>query len=149
LLDNAGRHTPSSAQITVSAQRQGDLFEWVVQDDGPGIQMGAEDDVFKKFYRVGHIKEEARASAINSSQSPTAGAGDARTRTQEITQTSTQTSTGTGTGLGLAICAAVAQLHGGSIRVTSAPGARFELSLPQPNASALNTASWNLETTFP
>jgi two-component system sensor histidine kinase KdpD len=42
-----------------------------------------------------------------------------------------------GTGLGLAICAAVAQLHGGSIRIANASGARFEMSLPQPARSAL------------
>ena len=37
-----------------------------------------------------------------------------------------------GKGLGLAICAAVAQLHGGTIEVRNEGGARFEMRLPQP-----------------
>jgi two-component system sensor histidine kinase KdpD len=41
-----------------------------------------------------------------------------------------------GTGLGLAICAAVAELHGGTITATNARGARFEMRLPQPDGSA-------------
>jgi two-component system, OmpR family, sensor histidine kinase KdpD len=50
--------------------------------------------------------------------------------------------------LGLAICAAVAQLHGGSITATSAPGARFELSLPQPAAPVLPTLPFDTHSTF-
>ncbi len=41
-----------------------------------------------------------------------------------------------GTGLGLAICAIVAELHGGTIVATNARGARFEMSLPQPDDSS-------------
>lgn len=37
-----------------------------------------------------------------------------------------------GKGLGLAICAAVARLHGGTIRVSNRAGACFEMCLPQP-----------------
>ena len=40
-----------------------------------------------------------------------------------------------GTGLGLAICAAVAQLHGGSIEVAPGPGAQFTMCLPQPESA--------------
>jgi two-component system sensor histidine kinase KdpD len=39
-----------------------------------------------------------------------------------------------GTGLGLAICAAVAQLHGGTLVVNPGPGACFILTMPQPAA---------------
>lgn len=39
---------------------------------------------------------------------------------------------GAGTGLGLAICAAVARLHGGEVRAVNDRGARFEMTLPQP-----------------
>ena len=45
-----------------------------------------------------------------------------------------------GTGLGLAICAAVAQLHGGTLTVSAGRGARFVLSLPQPPLSAAGLA---------
>lgn len=46
---------------------------------------------------------------------------------------------GGGFGLGLAICAAVARLHGGSLRAENqARGARFTLALPQPPAPPLD-----------
>jgi two-component system, OmpR family, sensor histidine kinase KdpD len=128
LLDNAGRHTPSSAQITVTAQREDGVFRWVVQDDGPGIEPGAEGDVFKKFSRTGGSEQSKRVR-------DGAGAGK-------------NTSTSDGTGLGLAICAAVAQLHGGSITATSALGARFELSLPQPAAPVSPTLPFDTDSTF-
>lgn len=38
-----------------------------------------------------------------------------------------------GTGLGLAICAVVAELHGGAIVARNDGGARFEMTLPQPD----------------
>ncbi|MDP1534773.1 MAG: ATP-binding protein, partial [Rubrivivax sp.] len=41
-----------------------------------------------------------------------------------------------GTGLGLAICAAVAELHGGSISASNQGGACFEMRLPQPDDSS-------------
>ncbi|QJW84985.1 sensor histidine kinase [Ramlibacter terrae] len=41
--------------------------------------------------------------------------------------------TSAGFGLGLAICAAVAQLHGGSIAAANTPGARLTMELPQPS----------------
>ncbi len=41
-----------------------------------------------------------------------------------------------GTGLGLAICAVVAELHGGTVVATNERGARFELTLPQPDDSS-------------
>jgi two-component system sensor histidine kinase KdpD len=44
---------------------------------------------------------------------------------------------GTGTGLGLAICAAVARVHGGTIRATNDGGARFVLTVCQPVHRAL------------
>ncbi len=43
---------------------------------------------------------------------------------------------GSGTGLGLAICMAVARLHQGQISASNAGGARFLLTLPQPQRQA-------------
>lgn len=107
LLDNATRHAPGAA-IAISIQSDDGHWELVVQDDGPGVAPGQEAQVFKKFFR-------GRAGAA-----PGAGAdGD--------------TGSGTGTGLGLAICAAVAELHGGTLQLHSpGRGARFALRLPQP-----------------
>lgn len=51
LLDNALRHTPPGSQVRVQlALGQG---EWrlLVSDNGPGVPVGHERDVFKKFYR--------------------------------------------------------------------------------------------------
>jgi two-component system, OmpR family, sensor histidine kinase KdpD len=133
LLDNAGRHTPSSAKITVTAQQADGVFHWVVQDNGPGIAPGKESEVFKKFSRAGGSEQSKHMHGASGGASMS---------------TSTSTSTNNGTGLGLAICAAVAQLHGGSIIATSAPGARFELSLPQPAAPVLSTLPFDTQSKF-
>ncbi len=101
MLDNAVRHTPAGAAITVSVKVAPHAWRLVVHDQGPGIVAGQEREVFKKFFRGGQ-------------------GADAR-----------------GTGLGLAICAVVAELHGGTIVATNAGGARFEMTLPQPDDTAL------------
>ena len=101
LLDNAARHAGAAARIAVGISASAGHWRLVVQDDGPGIPPGLEQDVFKKFVR-----------GLPAADGGSSAAG--------------------GTGLGLAICAAVAQLHGGTITAAAGPGARFELTLPQP-----------------
>jgi len=100
MLDNAVRHTPAGAAITVSVKVAAGEWSLVVHDDGPGIPAGQEREVFKKFFR-GWQQADSR-----------------------------------GTGLGLAICAVVAELHGGTIVATNLHGARFEMTLPQPDDSS-------------
>lgn len=100
MLDNAVRHTPAGAAISVGVSVAAGHWHLVVQDEGPGIPAGQEREVFKKFFR-GWPEPDSR-----------------------------------GTGLGLAICAVVAELHRGSIVASNQPGARFEMTLPQPDDSS-------------
>ncbi len=111
LVDNATRHAPAGAKIRVAVAVAGSTWKLSVQDDGPGVPAGLEREVFKKFFRG-----PAGAEGSNPASAGHAGHADATK----------------GTGLGLAICAAVAQLHGGSIEVTPGPGAHFTMRLPQP-----------------
>lgn len=52
LLDNASKYTPpgSTVEIGASVQPSGPVEIWV-EDDGPGLPPGKEEDIFKKFER--------------------------------------------------------------------------------------------------
>jgi signal transduction histidine kinase len=81
---------------------------WVrVTDTGPGIPSEHLDHLFDRFYRV----------------------DKSRTRSEEA---SNEESSPAGSGLGLAIVEGIAQLHGGSIQVSSEPGqgTMFEITFP-------------------
>jgi two-component system OmpR family sensor kinase len=107
LLDNALRHTPSDARVSVrvrpspdgAAQPSQYLLE--VADTGPGLSEQAAAHVFERFYRA----DPARSRTAN---------GDR------------------GSGLGLSIVAAITAAHGGTASVHTAPGqgAVFRLTLP-------------------
>jgi two-component system OmpR family sensor kinase len=109
LLDNALRHTPQDARISVRV-RPGPgpgsdpgppQYFLEVADTGPGLSADEAARVFERFYRA----DPARTRATN---------GDR------------------GNGLGLAIVAAITAAHGGVASVHTAPGqgAVFRLSLP-------------------
>lgn len=51
LLDNAVRYTPAGSTIVVEVDVTADRWQLTVSDNGPGLPVGHERDVFKKFYR--------------------------------------------------------------------------------------------------
>jgi two-component system sensor histidine kinase KdpD len=51
LLDNAVRYTPAGSTIVVEVDVTADRWQLIVSDNGPGLPVGHERDVFKKFYR--------------------------------------------------------------------------------------------------
>ncbi len=51
LLDNAVRYTPAGSTIVVEVEVAADCWQLSVSDNGPGLPVGHERDVFKKFYR--------------------------------------------------------------------------------------------------
>jgi signal transduction histidine kinase len=106
LVENALRHTPEKAMVSVSAETKEGHEGWAileVADDGAGIPADLGDQVFQRFVR---------------------GEGPA------------DTSAGGGSGLGLAIVRAVAESHGGSVEAgkSKTGGARFTVELPLANA---------------
>jgi two-component system sensor histidine kinase KdpD len=51
LLENAASHMPPGSRITLSSRRSEDRLEFVVEDDGPGIDALDLPLIFEKFYR--------------------------------------------------------------------------------------------------
>jgi len=51
LLENAAKYTPASSHITISANEADHHVEVLIEDDGPGLPEGKEEDIFKKFER--------------------------------------------------------------------------------------------------
>lgn len=52
LLHNATRYAPAGSEIEIHAALVGDNLELRVRDHGPGLPLGAEDQLFEKFYRA-------------------------------------------------------------------------------------------------
>jgi two-component system sensor histidine kinase KdpD len=52
LLENAAKHTPGGTPITVSAWAENGSVMVEVADRGPGIPIGEEETVFRKFHRT-------------------------------------------------------------------------------------------------
>jgi two-component system sensor histidine kinase KdpD len=51
LVGNVAKHTPAGTHVTIAAQAQGDELEIVVEDDGPGLPEGREEEIFESFTR--------------------------------------------------------------------------------------------------
>jgi two-component system, OmpR family, sensor histidine kinase KdpD len=52
LLENAAKYTPRGTSITVSAWAENETVIVEVRDRGPGIPIGEEETVFRKFHRT-------------------------------------------------------------------------------------------------
>ncbi len=51
LVGNVVKHTPAGTHVTISARVAGDFLEVAVEDDGPGLPEGREEEVFESFAR--------------------------------------------------------------------------------------------------
>jgi len=89
LLDNAVKYSPTGSPVDISMAKDGEHTIITVQDYGPGIEPEALEHVFDRFYR----------------------ADKSRTK-----QSATETE---GYGLGLSIAKMIADVHGGSINLSS------------------------------
>jgi two-component system sensor histidine kinase KdpD len=61
LLENAAKHTPPGTPITISAWVDGLAVVVEVADRGPGVPEGAEEAIFRKFYRVARADQSSGA----------------------------------------------------------------------------------------
>ena len=61
LLDNAVRYSPTGGTVRVGAERKSETVELVVSDEGIGIPLSDQDQIFRKFYRGADA--EARVGA--------------------------------------------------------------------------------------
>jgi two-component system sensor histidine kinase KdpD len=51
LIGNAAKHTPAGTKVTVSANASANQVEVSIEDDGPGLPDGREEEVFASFAR--------------------------------------------------------------------------------------------------
>jgi K+-sensing histidine kinase KdpD len=51
LLGNVAKHTPAPTPLRVAARASGSRMEAIVEDEGPGLPAGREDQVFESFER--------------------------------------------------------------------------------------------------
>ena len=51
LLENARKYTPAGSEVRLSARIHNDDVEVTVEDSGPGLPAGMEEEIFKKFTR--------------------------------------------------------------------------------------------------
>jgi two-component system, OmpR family, sensor histidine kinase KdpD len=51
LVGNVAKHTPAGTHVTVAARAAGDEIEISVEDDGPGLPKGREEEIFESFAR--------------------------------------------------------------------------------------------------
>ena len=51
LVGNVAKHTPVGTHVTVAARLDGDHVEASVEDDGPGLPKGREEEIFESFTR--------------------------------------------------------------------------------------------------
>ncbi len=113
LLSNAIKFSQSGGVLTFGAKADGDdkLIIWV-QDEGQGISPEEQEAVFNKFHK-GKLAENSK----------------------------TKTAQRSGTGLGLSIVKSFVDLHGGEIRLISAPdkGTRFECHFERENSNLVGT----------
>ena len=51
LLDNAVRYSAAGAAVRIGAERKAETIELVVADEGIGIPLSDQEQIFRKFYR--------------------------------------------------------------------------------------------------
>ncbi len=105
LLDNAIKHSPAGATVTLALTRQAHEYHINVMDEGPGIPPEAQAHIFERFFRADRSRGR-----------------DGRDATS-------------GAGLGLAIGRWIAEAHGGRLELVRSDerGSEFRISLPVSN----------------
>jgi len=107
LVDNALKYSPPESPIEILVRRRDDEVLLAVRDRGPGIAPASRERIFEVFHRGGAPMPGREAAAAELSARP-------------------------GAGVGLAVCRAIAQAHGGTLRLRPRGhgGCAFECALP-------------------
>lgn len=64
LLENAARYTPANSRILLHSRRTPEFLEFLVEDDGPGIDPRDLPLIFEKFYRGRNRRDAATGSGM-------------------------------------------------------------------------------------
>jgi signal transduction histidine kinase len=132
LLYNAIKFTPDNGKIRVIAKpaaQNNELpnggIEIIISDTGVGVDPGARDLIFSKFYQPGDLAKHSTS----------------KTRFK-----------GSGAGLGLALSKGIVEVHGGRIWVESSgydevnfPGSHFHVTLPMSKEETMAGTELNLK----
>jgi two-component system sensor histidine kinase KdpD len=108
LVENAFNHTPPEAPVEILVRRDGAAVVLAVRDRGPGVALAWRERIFDVFQRG---DDSALPVGVGASARP----GSSRR----------------GAGVGLAVCRAIAQAHGGELRLRAraSGGSSFECRL--------------------
>jgi signal transduction histidine kinase len=117
LLDNAVKYSPTNSTVTLSTDASSKVNEVLltIADHGPGLEKAALERAFDRFYRADQSRSKIVEAAGNNSP-------DVQTE---------------GFGLGLSIAKMIADLHDGTVILTSTPGhgTTATISLPHHRTS--------------
>jgi K+-sensing histidine kinase KdpD len=64
LIENALRHSPSSAAVTVSVAETGSGLSFQIADRGPGVPLSEQQRIFEPFYRPSSASADAGAAGL-------------------------------------------------------------------------------------
>ncbi len=64
LLENAARYTPIGTKVAIQAAVDGKHIRISISDNGPGVPVGAEEQIFNKFYRASPTADAGRGSGL-------------------------------------------------------------------------------------
>ena len=64
LLENAARYTSANSRILLHSRRTSEILEFLVEDDGPGIDPRDLPLIFEKFYRGRNRRDAAKGSGM-------------------------------------------------------------------------------------
>jgi PAS domain S-box-containing protein len=117
LVENASKYSPPGSEIILQAEARDGRMLFCVADQGPGIPVKYQSQIFERFYRVDVRNPRSGAKPVR----PTGGMG-----------------------LGLAICKRIVEAHSGRIWVESAPGTGSCFFFDLPLGSAVTTEQGNV-----
>jgi len=63
LIGNVARHTPAGTHLTIEAAAKGGYVEIAVEDDGPGLPQGREEELFESFAR-GDTRKSRKSAGL-------------------------------------------------------------------------------------
>jgi two-component system sensor histidine kinase KdpD len=64
LIENALRHSPRGTAVTVSVAETGASVSFQVADEGPGVPLSEQQQIFEPFYRPNGAKADAGAAGL-------------------------------------------------------------------------------------
>jgi two-component system, OmpR family, sensor histidine kinase KdpD len=132
LIDNALKYSPEAAPVEILVRRQGDRVVLAVRDRGTGVAPAWRERIFQVFHRGEPASGEHPSVAWPAAGRAPALGTNAEAATGDAAPVLLEAPSRRGAGVGLAVCRAIAQAHGGELRLRPRGhgGSSFECVLP-------------------